>query len=201
MKSEGKQRPRTVVAVLPGVVVRSLRPLLLAATALAAACGFHFAGSRALPPALDSVYIDLVTPYRVSKPPLEAALRTRLLRRGAQISDSSGGARTVLRLSELAESRQVLSVDAFGKAVEYQLTTRVQYELIGDGQVLVTPATMQVSRDYSFNAQQVLAKEAEESRLQAFIQDELAELLLLQLEAKLSRAAAPAAAPDATPAP
>jgi hypothetical protein len=45
----------------------------------------------------------------------------------------------------------------------------------------------------------VLAKEAEEQRLQAFIQDELAELLLLRLEALL--AAPPAAPADVTPAP
>jgi LPS-assembly lipoprotein len=42
-----------------------------------------------------------------------------------------------------------------------------------------------VSRDYFFNAQQVLAKEAEESRLRDYIQNDLAELILLRLEAVL----------------
>lgn len=177
------------------------RAALLCA-ALLAGCGFHFAGSRPLPEALQSVYIDLLTPYRVSKPELESALRARLLRRGAEVTGSLGGARSVLRLSDLTESRQVLSVDPFGKAVEYQLTVKVTYELHSDGQLLVAPDQMQVSRDYSFNAQQVLAKEAEEARLQAFIQDELAEVLLLRLEALLRHpVAAPAAVPGATPAP
>ncbi|MBI3171167.1 MAG: hypothetical protein HYZ32_01070 [Hydrocarboniphaga effusa] len=175
---------------------------LVLSALLLAGCGFHLAGSRPLPAALESVYIDLVTPYRVSKPPLEAALRTRLLRRGTQVTGSQGSARTTLRLTDLSESRQVLSVDPFGKAVEYQLTTRVRFELIGGSQVLIPPDALQVSRDYSFNAQQVLAKEAEETRLQAFIQDELAELLLLRIEAALNRpVAAPAIAPNATPAP
>jgi LPS-assembly lipoprotein len=167
---------------------------------LLAGCGFHLAGSRPLPAALESVYIDLVTPYRVSKPPLEAALRTRLLRRGTQVTGSPGSAKTTLRLSDLTETRQVLSVDPFGKAAEYQLTARVRFELVGGSQVLIPPDSLQVSRDYSFNAQQILAKEAEETRLQAFIQDELAELLLLRIEAVLNRpAAAPAASPDAKP--
>lgn len=163
-----------------------------------AGCGFHWAGSRPLPPALSSVYIDVVTPYRVSKPPLEASLSSRLLRRGAKLSGTFGGARTILRITELTEGREVLSVDPFGKAVEYKLTTKLKYELIDSGRVVLTPDSIQVSRDYSFNAQQVLAKEAEEARLQAYMQDELAELLLLRIEALLT--AAPAVPADAKPA-
>lgn len=180
------------------------RPLLLLALLLAAmleGCGFHFAGSRPLPGVMSWIYIDIVTPYRVAKPPLEAALNTRLLRRGAVVSGSVAEARTVLRITELTEQREVLSVDPFGKAVEYKLTTRLRYELLEDGQPVVPGDVLQVSRDYSFNAQEVLAKEAEEQRLQSFIQDELAELLLLRLEAQTRALAEPAAAPGATPAP
>lgn len=174
-------RARLAVALLP---------------ALLGACGFHWAGSRPLPPALSSVYIDVVTPYRVSKPPLESALSSRLLRRGARLAGSLGAARTILRVTELKEAREVLSVDPFGKAVEFTLTTRLTYELIETGAERLPTDTLQVSRDYTFNAQQVLSKEAEESRLQAFMQDELAELLLLRLEARLAAApATPAGAP------
>jgi len=176
-----------------------MRAALAVVVVMLAGCGFHWAGSRPLPPALTSVYIDVVTPYRVSKPPLESALSSRLLRRGARLAGSFGGARTILRVTDLTEARQVLSVDPFGKAVEYTLTARVQYELIEGGTVVLPADTIQVSRDYSFNAQQVLAKEAEEQRLQTFIQDELAELLLLRVEALL--AAVPAAPAGARPPP
>ena len=101
-----------------------LRSAVVLCAALLSGCGFHFAGSRPLPEALDSVYIDLLTPYRVSKPELESALRARLLRRGAQVTGSLGAARSVLRVSNMTEARQILSVDPFGKAVEYQLTGR-----------------------------------------------------------------------------
>ena len=180
------------------------RALFAAAiAALLAGCGFHWAGSRSLPGALSWVYIDVVAPYQVSQPPLEAALRLRLTRRGAVLYGTPDGARTVLRISDLTEAREVLSVDPFGKAVEFKLTTRVKYELLEDGNVVVPADVMSVSREYSFNATQVLAKEAEELRLQAFMQDQLAELLLLRLEGVLTMApaAAPAAAAGATPAP
>ena len=176
-----------------------MRAALAVAVALLAGCGFHFAGSRPLPPALTSVYIDVVTPYSVSKPPVESALRSRLLRRGARVSASLGAARTIVRITDLAESREVLSVDPFGKAVEFKLTARLRYEVTETGRDPLPPDTLSVSRDYSFNAQEVLAKEAEEQRLQAFMQDELAELLLLRLEALL--AVAPAAPADGAPAP
>lgn len=175
-------------------------PILALALVAITGCGFHWAGSRPLPAELSWIYIDVVTPYKVAKPPLESALSTRLLRRGAVVSGSAGAARTVLRISDMTETREVLSVDSFGKAVEYKLTTRLRYELLEEGQPLLPGDVLQVSRDYSFNAQQVLAKEAEEARLQAFIQDEMSELLLLRLEALLTApVAAPAAAPGARP--
>jgi LPS-assembly lipoprotein len=115
------------------------------------------------------------------------------------VASTLGAARTILRITELKESREVLSVDPFGKAVEFKLTTRLTYEVTETGREPLAPDTLQVSRDYSFNAQQVLAKEAEGQRLQNFMQDELAELLLLRLETLL--AAPPAAPQDVTPAP
>lgn len=169
------------------------RFVLALALGAQAGCGFQLAGNRPLPDVLSSVYVDVVTPYSVKKPPLEAALTAQLLRRGARISGSESGARAILRITDLTERQDVLSVDPFGKAVEYKLTTSVHYELMQDGKPAVPPGELQVSRDYSFNAQQVLAKEAEALRLQSFMQDELAELLLLRLEALLT--APPVAAP------
>ena len=180
--------------------------LTLTLTLVLSACGFHLAGSRPLPEPLKQVYIDVVVPYLVSEPPVETALRNLLQRRGAKVVGEPKDARTLIRLSELNEGRQVLSLGPDGKALEYQLITSVRYVVQSGDQVLLGPDVLRVTRDYSFNAQQVLAKEAEEERLRDFIQGELAELLILRIDAALSRAAlttgsAPAATPDAPPAP
>jgi LPS-assembly lipoprotein len=174
---------------------------MLCAAALLSACGFRLAGLRPLPAQLRSVYIDTVTPYRVTEPPVETALRAILRRRGGEVTGKLNEAATVLRLSELRESRDVLSVGLDSKAIEYQLVTSVRYELIGGGKALVPSDTLTASRDYSFQPQQVLAKEAEEARLRENIQSELAELIMLRLEAQLTRppAAAPAASADGAP--
>lgn len=177
-----------------------LRMLLVLALLGLGGCGFHLVGNRPLPEALRSVYINVIAPYRVSEPPLEGYLRSSLLRRGGQVQGKVDPGVTVIRLSGLKEGRTVLSIGQDGKALEYQLTTSVQYEVMRDGKVILPSDSLSVSRDYSFNAQQVLAKEAEEARLRDFIQNELAELLLLRLETTLSHAAAePAAKPDVVP--
>ena len=206
----GAARPRKTVGAMDGAVgaykdvfTAILRGLAAsaagAATVLLGACGFHFAGSRPLPEPLQSVYVETVIPYRVTDPPVEAALRMRLARRGAIVTARPEDARTILRLSDIDERREMLSVGPDGKALEFLLTTRVRYELIGRDKVLVPSDTLSVSRDYFFNAQQVLAKEAEEARLRNYIQSDLAELIMLRLEASLN--GAPANAPAASPHP
>jgi LPS-assembly lipoprotein len=172
--------------------------LLLAG--LLGGCGFHLAGSRPLPEALRVVYIDLVAPYRVSEPPVETALRALLQRRGAVVLSGASEDALYIRLSELEESRETLSVGSDGKVLEFSLTTRVRFEAFRGTQALVPADQIAVTRDLSFNVQQVLAKEAEEERLREFIQAEMAELLMLRLEAVLSRPTEPTAAiPDAAP--
>ncbi|MEK6806971.1 MAG: LPS assembly lipoprotein LptE [Pseudomonadota bacterium] len=162
-----------------------MRTLCLLAVLSLSACGFGLAGSRPLPDALSLVYIDVQTPYSVRETPIAIALRSRINRRGGLITGKASEARATLRLSGLSESRAVLSIGPDSKAVEFRLSTSVSYQLLDGRKILVEPDTLAVSRDYSFTAQQVLSKEAEEDRLRVFIQEEMAELLMLRLESKL----------------
>lgn len=182
------------------LALRLLLSLLLLATS---ACGFRLAGSRPLPAALMLVRIDMVAPYRVSEPPVEEALRTRLVQRGATTTEKNGADVTVIRLTDLTESRQVLSTGSDGKAQEFQLILRVTYDVRTADLAWSAPEQIEVRRDYSFNEQQVLAKEQEADRLREFMQGEMAELLLLRIEAAAnlpaSVVAPPAIPPDAAP--
>ena len=179
MKATGS-RAACIVSKSRGLIASALLVLI-------AGCGFHPAGSRPLPTALQKVYIDVVAPYRVSEPPLETSLRTRLLRQGAEVTKDASSAYATIKLSNLKEGRQVLSVGPDGKALEFLLVTTVDYEVHTATQVLVPPGSLRMTRDYSFNEGQILAKEAEEDRLREYIQDGLAELLLLKVETVLSR--------------
>ncbi|MEW6167796.1 MAG: LPS assembly lipoprotein LptE [Pseudomonadota bacterium] len=165
-----------------------MRSLLVALALTLSACGFHLAGTRPLPEPLRAVYIEVIAPYRVLQPPLETALRAGLQRRGAEVLGARAAETTVIRLSELTEAREVLSIGVDGKALEYRLVTSVRYQVLRGGVPLVEPGELRLTREYSFQPEQVLAKEAEEARLREFIQTEMAELILLRLEAQLGRA-------------
>ena len=184
-----------------------LRLLVAAVACLAlSGCGFHPVGSRPMPKALKSVHVELVDPYRVTAPPVEEALKARIVRGGGEVVSKADDAETTLRLTDLREAQEVLSIGTDGRAIEYRLVTRVTFEMrrvvAGKAQVLIAPESQTVSRDYSFSAQQILAKEAEEARLRRYLQDELAERVLLRVEARLAGADpdAPAVKPGIVPA-
>ncbi len=162
--------------------------LFLALLSALSACGFHAAGSRPLPESLKLVRIDMIAPYQVSEPAVETSLRARLAGRGAKVVEKTREDVTVIRLTNLRDSREVLSVGADGKALEYELILRVNYEVRNGTQVLVPPDQIEVRRDYSFTADQVLPKEQEAARLREFLEIEMAELLLLRIETAAARA-------------
>ncbi|WP_043113845.1 LPS assembly lipoprotein LptE [Solimonas soli] len=180
-----------------------MRACLLILPLLLTACGFHLAGRRPLSDDLRKVYVDTVMQYTVTEPPVETQLRAILQRRGATVINQADSKVTTIRLTKLEETREVLSIGTDGKANEFRLVTRVHYEVFRGATTLVTPGDLVATRDYSFDPQQVLAKEVEEQRLREFIQSQLAELLMLRIDAALtyhSATVVPAAPVDAEPA-
>lgn len=165
-------------------------PLLLLALLLGS-CGFRLVGSGGLPAVLERVYIDMPLGYTVAEPPVETALRSKLVQRGATIAAKSDKAATEIRLSQLEEQRETLSIGADGKALEYRLVIGVRYELLHEGKTLLPADTIAVSRDYSFQLDQIIQKELEEQQLREYIQNELAELVLLRITTGLARLTTP----------
>jgi LPS-assembly lipoprotein len=140
----------------------------------------------------------MVQPRHVGTPPLETALQSRITARGGIVKSHLEDAASVLRLSGLSETREVLSVGPDGKVNEYRLVTQVTYELHAAGHELVPPSPQGVYRSYSFSVNEILGTEGEEQRLRDYMQDELAALILLRIDAVLSRTA-PAAPPVPPP--
>jgi LPS-assembly lipoprotein len=156
---------------------------------LLSGCGFHLAGDRPLPVPLRSIYITVVQPYGVTEPPVQEKLQDRIQRRGGAVHSNLVDADSELRISHLQENQEVIALGPDGKVLEYRLVTQLDYELIGKGRALVPPDHLVVTRDYNFNASQILAEEEEQARLRKYLQGEIAELLLLRLETRLSHPA------------
>lgn len=156
---------------------------LLLLTSLLMGCGFRLQNQGGLPEALQRVELNYVGGVVSSEPPLVRALQAEIERRGGRIG--TGG--TELQLIALSESQQVLSVGADGKALEYLLTTTARFTLNRDGKVIVSPHSLSVSREYSFDNREVLGTEGEANQLREQMQQELADLILLRLESQLDR--------------
>lgn len=150
------------------------------------ACGFQMRGRRALPPALNQVFIQVQSDYGVLEPPIVAALRRSLRARGATVVRKPWEADSALVIESLQNARRILSVGSDGKAIEYELTTTVRYALRDSGENRIAPQQLSLTRDYLFNSEAVLATEAEERKLRDVMQAELAELMLLRLESTLA---------------
>ncbi len=180
--------------------MRLLTAVMLSVVAGLSGCGFKLIGSGGLPPELASVYVDMALGYRVAEPVIETALRSKLLQRGARIASKSDRADTEIRLSDLDERRETLSIGSDGKALEYRLVIGVRYELLQNGIALLPAANIAVSRDYSFQLDQILQKELEEEQLRDYIQNELAELVLLRITTGLAAQRRSEPAPQVVPA-
>jgi LPS-assembly lipoprotein len=167
---------------------------------LLAGCGFYLKGEKPLPPELSVVHLDYrASGYEVVQSRLEESLRTQLKRRGARVVNSATGAGGRLTVHSLRQNARILSVGPTGKAIEYEIESTVDFDYSVDGRLRIPRESMKVFREYSFDESRVLATEAYGEQLRQEMQEELAELILLRIDALLS-ATPPATAPSAEPA-
>lgn len=152
-------------------------PALLLVLGLAS-CGFQLRGQAQLPPEFDRVELAGTDVYSE----LGNSLRMLLEANGSQVVAEDGGA--VLRILSEDFRRQVTAVGSTGKAREFRLTYRVRFRAErADGGELVAPDEVRLSRDYAYDEDQVLGRNAAEEDLQRQLTREAAFLILQRLQA------------------
>jgi LPS-assembly lipoprotein len=151
---------------------------LLACLALLAGCGFHLQGTAdPLPEDLGRVYVsarDDLTPFAVE-------LRRGLDRNGVQMAPSAGEADAVIRVRVDRASRRVLAVSARNTPTEFELQYVVEYSVDRGGEEAVPAQRLELTRNFSFDESQLLAKGHEEDVLREAMARDLADLVLRRL--------------------
>ena len=156
-----------------------LRPLLLLAPLLLAACGFHLQGRTQLPRSLASARIEA----RDSQSDFYSALRASLLGSGARLDGPLADAATIHILSDDV-GEQVLTVSATRNIpTAFMLSYRVRISVDYQGRELLAPELHTVTREYSFDERALLAKQREREVLQQALADDLAALIMRRLAA------------------
>ena len=141
-------------------------------------CGFHLRGSANLP--WDTLYVDLP-----DNNALGAELR-RNLRAGTstRIVERRGDAQAILQANAESRGKTILSLNSNGAVREFRLKYQFAYRIIDkDGKDIGPPSDLLIERDYSFNDNQVLAKESEEALLYRDMQTDMVQQIMRRLSA------------------
>ena len=155
-----------------------LSALVLLAVLLSA-CGFHLREEVRLPAGMQRLSLEGAD----SLSPLGRDLRKALTRSGAQVVE--GGERSAkLRIAANQFHTDVLSVGGNARANEYTIRYHVEFDVVSaTGTSLLPVQTIELSRDFTFDASQALGIAAEQDLLTDELQREMVQAILRKLEA------------------
>ncbi len=146
----------------------------LLAASLLAGCGFQLRGQALLP--FTAAHIEAARGSVLAE-----GLRRSLSGQG-KLAERSEGAPVRVRLTGEGREKSILSLSGAGKVREYRLEYRVDLSVFdAAGKELIAPTQIYLTREYSYNDEQVLAKEREEATLYRAMEQEAARQVLHRL--------------------
>jgi LPS-assembly lipoprotein len=140
-------------------------------------CGFHLRGDVTY--SFTSLYIN-------SPPnqPFASDMRRALSGGGTTLVEKAGDAQVILDLPAVVDDKQVLSLSGGGRAREYLLTKRVTFALHdSNGRDWLPAGEIVIRRSFTFNESEVLAREAEETKLLKEMQADAVQQIMRRLQA------------------
>lgn len=143
------------------------------------ACGFHLREEVRLPAGMQRLAIEGVD----SLSPLGRDLRKALNRSGAQVVEKSAQYSALLRIGSNTIRTDVLSVGGNARANEYTIRYHVEFDVVeASGTSLLPVQTIELTRDFTFDASQALGIAAEQDLLTEELQREMVQAILRKLE-------------------
>jgi LPS-assembly lipoprotein len=122
-----------------------------------AACSFRLAGSDPLPGILARPYLSVKDPYTDFAREFEHQLKSS----GALVQEIRAKSTATIEVTRDSVEQRTLSVSARNIPTEYELTYTVTFAVQGPDTELLKPQTINLSKDYSFVENELLAKEHE----------------------------------------
>ena len=145
-----------------------------------AGCGFHLRKEANLPASMKKVHVQGADPTS----PLVKELTKALPRSGTEVVDAVAPDVSVMNISANAFSTDVLSVGGNARATEYALRYHVEFEVQDAGGTALLPKqTIELTRDFTFDASQALGVAAEVDLLTQELQRDMTQTILRRLEA------------------
>ncbi|HET6433708.1 LPS assembly lipoprotein LptE [Dyella sp.] len=171
--------------------IASRFPLLLSALAvlLLAGCGFHLRQSVALPESMQRMHLTVS-----DRGDLQRNLARALRGSGVTVEDASGPGIAELAVTQAAFSTDKLSISGTARVTEYSVQYVVKFHLVdSDGTVLLPEQTIQMAREYSYDATNTIGNDSQVEQIQRSLIDDTVQSMLFRLRAAARHADAPAA--------
>lgn len=149
--------------------------LIISLIALTSACGFHLRGQLPMSESANVIFID------AEESEFKRLLTDQLVGNGAKLVADSSAAKVSLKIRDLRLERLASTLDARGKANSYSLRFAVSYAVFDADNKSLQSNILSESRDYTFDAAQILQQEREEKDLTEDMRKELVVRLVRQL--------------------
>lgn len=157
------------------IKIRNLSWVLLAL--LLNACGFQLQTRAELPPEMQRTQLEIQAPYSE----FARRLETHLEQNGVHVVTNADDA-AVLQVPQNRVRREIQSIGDNARVREYMLRHTVQFRLLdGDGNEMIPLQTLEQTRVYSFDQQDILSKEREDEFLREDLSDALARMVVRRL--------------------
>jgi LPS-assembly lipoprotein len=153
--------------------VRAAIAALLLSVALGG-CGFRLAGSEHLPAVLAKPYLSVKDPYTDFSREFERELKSS----GALLQLGRQDATATIEVTKDQIEQRTLAVSARNIPTDYELRYTVTFDVKGPDAGILPPQTITLSRDYSFEENELLAKEHEADILRASMARDLATMAM-----------------------
>lgn len=139
------------------------------------ACGFHLRGNIPLPDGIKKMFVQ--SPQGSFKETLEDVI----VNTGGEVQASRGAADVILVVEEAKSDRTIGTLDQRGKVDSYNVVFTVSYVLRDKAGKELRSSSLQESRRYNFNPEQVIESESEEADLLADMEQDIALRIVRQL--------------------
>ena len=137
-------------------------------------CGFRLAGSEHLPAVLAKPYLSVKDPYTDFSREFERELKSS----GALLQIGRQDATATIEVTKDFVEQRTLAVSARNIPTDYELRYTVTFEVKGPDAQILPPQTLTLSRDYSFEENELLAKEHEADILRTSMARDLATMAM-----------------------
>jgi len=159
------------------ILHRSSFILALTAALVLSACGFQLRGTAPLP---------FTTLYVQAPPTSQFAVQVKravLAGSGTRITDRPEQAEAILQILNELQEKQILSLSGAGRVSEFKLRYRVSFRLTDAKNHEHIPATeIVLVRDFTYNNDQALSKEAEETLLYRDMRSDAVQQMVRRLQ-------------------